>query len=67
MRTRETEAETDDLYKLICNLSIPSRRSGWFLEMAEGNRRRGGLQGRGGGGELRQGTWYLGVVCCANA
>lgn len=32
-----TEVETDDLYKLICNLSIPSRRSGWFLEVAKGN------------------------------
>jgi len=30
--------ETDDLYKLICNLSIPSRRSRWFLEVeAKGN------------------------------
>lgn len=60
---RGTEVETDDLYKLICNLSIPARRSrGWF-PAAEGNRVAGG----GSGGELRQGTRYLGVVCCANA
>lgn len=44
-RIRRTEVETDDLYKLICNLSIPSRRSRWFLEVAKGKQREGATAG----------------------
>lgn len=42
MRIRETEVRTDDLYKLICNLSIPSRRDrGGFPRWLRETARRG--------------------------
>lgn len=39
------EVETDDLCKLICNLSTPSGGLGWFLEMVDRAQGKQGMLG----------------------